>query len=158
MCVCVSCSVVSNSATPWTAAHQDSLSMKFSRQEYWSGLPFPSPEDLPDLGTEPGSPALQADALPSELLGKPHIAHNRSLNWNFMNEWHNGSKGQASSLRSGICSDVLPDWYKHGFFTLKLFQRQLGTHSAAAANLECKTDSSVGVKADQRDQREFPLL
>ena len=54
--------------------------MKFSRQEYWSGLPFPSPEDLPDPGIEPGSPALQADALPCELLGKPHLAHSRSLN------------------------------------------------------------------------------
>ena len=44
--------------------------MGFSGQEYWSGMPFPSPEDLPDLGTEPGSPALQADALPTELSGK----------------------------------------------------------------------------------------
>ena len=44
--------------------------MGFSRQEYWSGLPFPSPGDLPDPGIEPGSPALQADALPSEPLGK----------------------------------------------------------------------------------------
>ena len=43
----------------------------FSRQEYWSGLPFPSPGDLPDPGIEPGSLALQADTLPSELLGKP---------------------------------------------------------------------------------------
>ena len=49
-------------ATPWTAAHQAPLSMGFSRQEYWSGLPFPSPEDLPDPGIEPRSPALQADA------------------------------------------------------------------------------------------------
>ena len=46
------------------------LSTGFSRQEYWSGLPFPSPGDLPNLGIEPRSPALQADALPSELLGK----------------------------------------------------------------------------------------
>ena len=45
--------------------------MDFPRQDYWSGLPFPSPGDLPDPGIEPGSPALQADALPSELLGKP---------------------------------------------------------------------------------------
>ena len=45
--------------------------MGFSRQEYWSGLPFLSPGDLPDPGIEPGSPALQADALPSELLGSP---------------------------------------------------------------------------------------
>ena len=58
-------------ATPWTVAHQAPLSMGFSRQEYWSGLPFPSPGDLPNPGIEPGSPILQADALPSELPGKP---------------------------------------------------------------------------------------
>ena len=45
-------------ATPWTAAYQAPLSMGFSRQEYWSGLPFPSPRDLPDPGIEPGPPAL----------------------------------------------------------------------------------------------------
>ena len=53
-------------AIPWTIVYQASLSMEFSRQEYWSGLPFPSPEDLPDLGIKPRSPALQADTLPSE--------------------------------------------------------------------------------------------
>ena len=53
-------------ATPWTVAHQAPLSMGFSRQEYWSGLPCPPPEDLPDPGIEPRSPALQADSLPSE--------------------------------------------------------------------------------------------
>ena len=53
-------------ATPWTAASQAPPSMIFSRQEYWSGLPFPSPEDLPNSGIEPGSPALQADVLPSK--------------------------------------------------------------------------------------------
>ena len=52
---------------PWTVACQAPLSMEFSRQEYWSGLVLPSPEDLPDPGIEPGSPALQADSLPSEL-------------------------------------------------------------------------------------------
>jgi len=56
---------------PWTAAHQAPLSMGFSRQECWSGLPFPSPRDIPGPGMEPGSPALQADSLPSELQGKP---------------------------------------------------------------------------------------
>ena len=56
-------------ATPWTAAHQAPLSMGFSRQEYWSGLPFPSPGDIPDPGIEPRSPTLQADALPSEPPG-----------------------------------------------------------------------------------------
>ena len=58
-------------ATPRTVARQAPLSVEFSRQEYWSGLPFPSPGDLSDPGPEPGSPALQADSLPSELLGKP---------------------------------------------------------------------------------------
>ena len=57
--------------TPWTVAHQAPLSMRFSRQEYWSGLPFPSPGDLPDPGIEPRSPKLQADALTSEPPGKP---------------------------------------------------------------------------------------
>ena len=47
---------------PWTAIHQPPLSMEFSRQAYWSGLPFPSPGDLPDPGIEPEYPALQADA------------------------------------------------------------------------------------------------
>ena len=56
--------------TPWTVAHQAPLSMGFSRQEYWSGLPFPSPGDLPDPGIEPKSPALQAEALTSEQPGK----------------------------------------------------------------------------------------
>ena len=57
-------------ATPWTVAYQASLSMGFSKQECWSGLPFPSPGDLPHPGIEPGCPALQADALPSEPPGK----------------------------------------------------------------------------------------
>ena len=57
-------------ATPWTMAYQAPRSMEFSRQEYWSGLPFPLPEDLPNAGTEYGSSALEAVALPSELPGK----------------------------------------------------------------------------------------
>ena len=59
-------------ATPQTVAYQAPPYMGFSRQEYWSGLPFPSPGDLPDPGIEPGSPALQADALPSEFLSRVH--------------------------------------------------------------------------------------
>ena len=58
-------------ATPWTVAYQAPPSMGFSRQEYWSGLPFPSPGDLPDPGIKPRSPAFQANALTSELPGKP---------------------------------------------------------------------------------------
>ena len=56
--------------TIWTVAHQAPLSMGFSRQEYWSGLPFPSPGDLPHPGIKLRSPALQADALTSEPPGK----------------------------------------------------------------------------------------
>ena len=71
-CCCpVSRSVVSDSLQPH-GAHPAPLSMAFSRQEYWSGLPFPAPGDLPDPGIEPRSPVLQADSLPSELPGKPN--------------------------------------------------------------------------------------
>jgi len=56
--------------TPWTVAYQALLSMAFSRQEYWGGLPFPSP-DLPNPGIKLGSPELQADSLLSEPSGKP---------------------------------------------------------------------------------------
>ena len=71
MKVCLLLGRVQLSATPWTVAHQALLSMGFSRQESWSGLPFPSPRDLPNLGIEPTSPALQADTLLSEPPGKP---------------------------------------------------------------------------------------
>ena len=78
MCVCVGwwgwkeakrklLSLVRLFATPWTVAYQALPSMGFSRQEYWSGLPFPSPGDLPDPGIEPRSLALRADALPKML-------------------------------------------------------------------------------------------
>ena len=65
------CSVVSNSfAIPWTAAYQATPSMEFSRQEYWSGLPFPSPVDFPVPDIKSRSPTLQVDVLPSETPGK----------------------------------------------------------------------------------------
>ena len=59
-------------ATSWTVVSQAPPSMDFSRQEYWSGLPFPSPGDLPDPEVEPRSPALWADSLPSEPPEKPN--------------------------------------------------------------------------------------
>ena len=59
--------------TPWTVAYQAPPSMGFSRQENWSGLPFPSPGNLPDPGIKPGSPTLEADALTSEPPGKPYF-------------------------------------------------------------------------------------
>ena len=74
----VSRSVLSDSMTPWTVARQAPPSMGFSRREYWSGLPFPSPGDLPNPGIKPGSPALQADSLLSESPGKPKVCGNSS--------------------------------------------------------------------------------
>ena len=61
--------------TPWTVAHQAPLSMGFSRQEYWSRYPFPSPGDPPETGIKSGSPALQADALPSVPQGKLYFKY-----------------------------------------------------------------------------------
>ena len=69
----VNCLVMCDSVIPWTIACQAPLSMEFSKQEYWSGLPFPSPGNLLDPGIETESPALQADSLPSEPLGKPSV-------------------------------------------------------------------------------------
>ena len=73
VCVCLlSCfSHVQLYATLWTATHQAPLSMGFSRQEYWSRLPCPPPEDLPNPGTEPASSALQVASLPTEPPGNP---------------------------------------------------------------------------------------
>ena len=66
---CFSCVLLFG--TLWPVSRQPPLFMGFSRQEYWGGLPFPSPGDLPDPGIEPGSPTFQADALTSESPGKP---------------------------------------------------------------------------------------
>ena len=65
--------------TPLTAAYQAPPSMGFSRQEYWSGLPFPSPGDLPNPRIEPGSPALQTDALPSEVKADLNLTNNNII-------------------------------------------------------------------------------
>ena len=72
-CVCQLLSHVWLFATPWTIARQDPLFMGFSRQEYWSALPFPSPEDLPSTGIKPGYSAFQTDSLLTELRGKLSI-------------------------------------------------------------------------------------
>ena len=94
--------------TPWTVAYQASPSMGFSRQEYWSGLPFPSPVDLPDPGIKPGSPALQADALPSEPPGKPNgylaalILIQRKLP-----RWHSG-KESFCQCKDTVDSGLIP--------------------------------------------------
>ena len=77
--VSVSCSVMSDSVIPQTVACQAPLSMEFSRQGYWSGLPFPSPGDLPDLVIEPGSSADEAGSLLFEPPGKPIYLHRNAF-------------------------------------------------------------------------------
>ena len=84
---------MSNCATSWTAAHPAPLSMEFPRQEYCNGLPFQSPGDLPDPGIEPGSPALQADSLPSEPPGKLVKTHHTGMSYIKVKEY-----GQILSL------------------------------------------------------------
>ena len=74
---CFSC--VRFCATPWTVAHQAPPSMGFSRQEYWSGLPFPSPGDFPNPGIEPRSPTFPADTITSEPPGKPRTVLQEEL-------------------------------------------------------------------------------
>ena len=67
-------------ATPWTVAHEAPPSMEFRRQEYWSGLPFPSSGDLPNPRIKPKSRTLQTDASPSELSGKPPLSYEHTSN------------------------------------------------------------------------------
>ena len=86
--------------TPWTVAHQAPLSMGFSRQEFWSGLPLPSPGDLPDPGIESGSPALQADSLPSEPPGKPCLGETLPMG--------PASGGSELSEVGCVCSSCAP--------------------------------------------------
>ena len=89
--------------TPWTVTHQAPLSMGFSRQESWSGLPFPSPGDLPDPGIEPMSPALLGDfLLPLSLLGGPPSSESvfREKRWT-----------GAASMQWTQCSDEIPACY-----------------------------------------------
>ena len=104
----VSCSVVSNSfVTAWTVAHQALLSMGFSRQEHWSEQSFPSPADLPDPGIKLRLPALKADSLPSESLGKPPILCIREqilMPRPEVNAWNRGDF--QGLLAQGIVSSV----------------------------------------------------
>ena len=98
-------------ATPWTVAHQAPPSMGFSRQEYWSGLPFPSPGDLPDPRIEPRSLALQEDSLTSEPPGVSAIQQCKSA------VIIHTSRPSRASLPS--CHPIppvyhrVPDWVPH---------------------------------------------
>ena len=92
-------------ATPWTVAHQALPSMGFSRQEYWSVLPFPSPGDLPNPGIELWSPASQADSIPTELPG--------------------GSDSKASAYNAG-------DWVQ-SLGQEDILEKEMATHSSILA-------------------------
>ena len=88
--------------TPWTVARQAPLSMGFSRQEHWSGLPCPPPGDLPHPGNEPGSPALQADSLLLNLIGKLTLSHSpRNKFWEKMAGKVRSLQGHLSSPSCG---------------------------------------------------------
>ena len=110
--VSVSHSVMSDSCvTPWTVACQAPLSMEFSRKEYWSGLPFPSPWDLPNPGIKSGSPALQADSLPSEPPGKPN--KKQTISNCLLNEWnHLTLLGEIKAWRMCFTCAVSFDLHK----------------------------------------------
>ena len=101
----VSHSVMSDCATPWTVARQAPPSMGFSRQEYWSGLPFPSPGDLPNPGIKPGCFALQADSLLSEpynLCGWQPFPHSTLILAHSLAQLRLGSQcGTVWTLKTG---------------------------------------------------------
>ena len=110
MLVCQACPTL---ATPWTIACQSPLSMGFSRQEYWSSLPFPSPGDLPDPGIKPGSPDLQADSLPSEPPGKSMSLGGQSQRlWCLLRINQDECPKRDVDIRHGLpleASSIIPD-------------------------------------------------
>ena len=108
MCV-KSLSCVRLCATPWTVDYQAPSSMGFSRQEYWSGLPFPSPGDLPNPGIKPGSPALQANSVPAEPPEKPTNTGVGSL---FLLQWIFPTQESNQGLLH--CSQILYQWSHQG--------------------------------------------
>ena len=106
-------------ATPWTVAYQALPSMGFTRQEYWSELPFPSPGDLPNPGIEPRSPTLWADALTSEPPGKPCTKINLEQCEICREEWEDLPMASFLSLKSYFLGeDFLDQFYLFFFFKL----------------------------------------
>ena len=143
-------------ATLWTVSYQAPPSMGFSRQEYWSGLPFPSPGDLPNPGIKPGSPTLQADALTSEPPEKPlkvtsyHLCHIMCHNWHLiMFTMFNGlevshrsslpSRGEDHTGVTGGCATELLSgkWGLEPCHTASLQPRHLLFPAAIVATWNC---------------------
>ena len=154
MCV-LSRSVVSDSATHGLVAHQAPLSMGFSRQEYWRGLPFPAPGDLPNPGIEPASPALQADSLPLSHLGSLVHAmfHSNTLNmqvclisttalWGFTDDTvrHRGGNdllAHVTCLVSG-CAESYPGALPRNYAPLCIFFLQDTDATPFSPSVHCK--------------------
>ena len=88
-CCCCLVALCQLSVTPWTVDHQAPLSIKFSSQEYWTGLPFPSPGDLPDPEIEQASPAWQVASLPLSCLGSPPLGWHARKDTK-LQEWRTG--------------------------------------------------------------------
>ena len=126
-------------ATPWTVAYQAPLSMGFSRQEYWSGLPFPSPGDLPNPGIEPWSPTLQADALTSEPPGKPMRVYN--------SHWFTAILKSSQEItacfflrsQSYFLGRIFPLLFSSVQFSLSVVSDSLRPHRLQHARLPCPT-------------------
>ena len=123
-CESVSCSVVSDSATAGTIARQSPLSLEFSRQEYWSGLTFPSPRDLPDPRIELRFPALQTDSLLSEPPGIPHRVLDMAISLRIYSiHYTHQIAASISTVRTG--PTAIPackgGWEMHIFSCLKHF-------------------------------------
>ena len=111
--------------------------MGFSRQEYWSGLPFPSPEDLPDPGIEPKSPALQADSLPFELQGRPYGT----------TDWFQIGKGVHQGCILSHC--LFNSYAEYLIRNASLDEAQAGikTTGRNINNLRCVDDTTIMQKA-----------
>ena len=117
-CAVLSCPVLSDSLwAPWTVVHQAPLSVGFSRQGYWSGLPCPPPGDLPNRGIEPRSPTLQADSLLSGPPGKPHPCVIPGLNsmWFYFeeNRQEGSTKRTLVNSRKRANLHSYPAWGTH---------------------------------------------
>ena len=152
-------------ATPWTIAYQTSLTMGFSRQEYWSGLPFPSPGDLPDPGIKPRFPTFQADTLPSKPPEKPSLPPNEvhsfleSLSWTVFYQVENSTPwilptGPSSIPKNGSPPFlILPSIFegsshvfcKPPFYTNCPKEPSYGLHLLPCKSYHYLHDSSVNV-------------
>ena len=133
--------------TPWTVACQAPLSMRFSRQEYWSGLPFPSPGDLPNPGIEPGSSALQADSLLAEPWEKSPIkkAECQRIDAFELWSWRRLLRVHWTARRSyqSILKEISPEYSLAGLM-LRLKLQYFGHLMQSTDSLEKTEDGMVG--------------